>query len=644
MTDSGVYFKCGMPSSQNDIIKSCSRPAIKNCWNIPSNPTNSMSLFSPILDLRSYTNVSVQFNIIWDMDTAYVGVNFGVNLNASANAVDLSGPKGTGFVVYGRQSIYNDPNNWYNRWRSGQENYPIDALGVLTASGLGWSGSDSVSTGEFAHMNLSSNGWQVVKQSLIDGMPSRFGQWVQFRFAYGHSSTMYVGGFEGFAFDEFVVYGDYDPLPSSSSAESTQPSDAVRSSGSSNHTGAIVGGIIGGLAGIAIIAALVFFVIRFRRRSHPDDQPNQMEEGPMGIPMTKIQREKYAELSKELKMEDIEIGKILGQGNFGVVYKGQWQQTTPVALKSVTGEDLSEFLSEAHITKALNHPNCVRFLGLFLQEEKIYIVTEFMARGSLLSLLRAETEVVRSRLIQMAIDICAGMKYLESQKIIHRDLSARNVLVDDHDVVKISDFGMSRMTSGDYYQVTSRVMPVKWTAPEVLTHGKYTFASDVWSFGVVLYEIFTLGAEPYPGMKNEEVVPKVTSGWRMPRPDECPSEIYDLMLKCWNQSDRPSFLEIRKSLETFKDEAAVSIALEDSRKYEEASYDVVDTSAKGKDTYNEPIATNRIVSTKYEEPFIPSPAPTSENTYNKVIEAPPSNSSNVGVTTYEELSSSFKRQ
>jgi len=271
-----------------------------------------------------------------------------------------------------------------------------------------------------------------------------------------------------------------------------------------------------------------------------------------------------------------------------------------------------------------------------MEEEKIYIVTEFMARGSLLSLLRVSNELPMTRLVQMSIDICSGMRYLESQKIIHRDLSARNVLVDDHDNVKISDFGMSRVSQAEYYQVTSKVMPIKWTAPEVLSHGKYTFSSDVWSFGVVLYEIFTLGGEPYPGMRNDEVMPKLATGYRMAMPEGCNRDVYDLMLSCWNStpSARPSFLDVRKRLEVIRDETTIVMSLEDSKKYDESQYTVVQT---GHDVYNAPINTTRIVSTKYEDVSSAYNAPTTvPNQYGAAIAAPSEH-------PYDEMSS-FKRE
>jgi len=152
----------------------------------------------------------------------------------------------------------------------------------------------------------------------------------------------------------------------------------------------------------------------------------------------------------------------------------------------------------------------------------------------------------------MGIDISIGMNYLESQKIIHRDLSARNLLVDEYNSIKVADFGLSRNTNDNQYTSTNNFVPIRWTAPEACFFGKYSTKSDVWSFGIVLYEIITKGKIPYESFSNEEVVKQVEKGYRIPCPDECPESYYIIMTKCWlkNPNDRPNFLEIKRDLES----------------------------------------------------------------------------------------------
>jgi serine/threonine protein kinase len=147
------------------------------------------------------------------------------------------------------------------------------------------------------------------------------------------------------------------------------------------------------------------------------------------------------------------------------------------------------------------------------------------------------------------------MQYLESQKIIHRDLALRNLLVtsggdDLKYLVKVADFGLSRVLQSEYYSMTSTKFPVKWGAPEVLEYGKFTLKSDVWSFGVLLWELWSFGRIPYTQYSNSETVEKVLAGYRLPSPVGCPVEIYRLMMACWskNQAERPSFKQICEAL------------------------------------------------------------------------------------------------
>jgi len=255
------------------------------------------------------------------------------------------------------------------------------------------------------------------------------------------------------------------------------------------------------------------------------------------------------------KIEDVVIGAVIGAGNFGKVYKGVWQETTTVALKELVSDRVNDFLAEANILLNVKHPRCLRCYGIFQQENKLYMVTEFAAKGSLLGLLRNQPgSYSKEKLYQMASDTASGMHYLESMKIVHRDLSARNLLVDENGRVKVSDFGLSRSTADNMYKSNDKsTVPVRWTSPEAVHFGQYSSKSDVWSFGVVMYEIITEGKNPYAAMSNEEVMQKIQTGYRMPCPIECDSPAYyALMLKCWSEKPegRPSFLDVKREIDT----------------------------------------------------------------------------------------------
>jgi fyn-related kinase len=201
--------------------------------------------------------------------------------------------------------------------------------------------------------------------------------------------------------------------------------------------------------------------------------------------------------------------------------------------------------------KQCNHPNLVKLYAVCTMEEPFYIITEYMVNGSLLSYLRdKQNQLNVGPMIDMCALIANGMKYLEERKLVHRDLAARNVLVGEKisgcPVVKVADFGLARkLMEEDIYEArTGAKFPIKWTAPEAATCGNFTVKSDVWSYGILLYEIFTRGQVPYPGMHNREVIEQVEAGYRMPMPRNAPEPIYhDVMLKCWekNPEKRPTF-------------------------------------------------------------------------------------------------------
>uniref|UniRef100_H2ZGQ7 Tyrosine-protein kinase n=1 Tax=Ciona savignyi TaxID=51511 RepID=H2ZGQ7_CIOSA len=246
----------------------------------------------------------------------------------------------------------------------------------------------------------------------------------------------------------------------------------------------------------------------------------------------------------EIPRESLKLEKKLGAGMFGEVWKGLWNGTTEVAIKTLKPGTMSPeaFLAEAKIMKMLRHEKLVSLYAV-VSKEPIYIVTEYMCHGSLLDYLK-EGQGHKSNLvdqIDMAAQIAGGMAYIERMNYIHRDVRAANILVGKNQVCKIADFGLARLIVDDEYSARQGAkFPIKWTAPEAAMYGKFTIKSDVWSFGILLTEIVTKGRIPYPGMMNREVLEQVERGYRMPKPTllpndpPCPDSLYDLMLQCWN--------------------------------------------------------------------------------------------------------------
>lgn len=266
---------------------------------------------------------------------------------------------------------------------------------------------------------------------------------------------------------------------------------------------------------------------------------------------------------------NIELGQLIGSGNFGEVYKGLWRKRFVVAVKTLKINDQEkrnakkeeakkdEFRKELEIMKKLRHEKLVKLWCVCTIGEPIFIVTEYMCHGSLLKYMREGdgAHLQFKEIIDMAAQIACGMKYLEGSKCVHRDLAARNILVGERNIVKIADFGFAQMLNAndklELSQDESNKFPVKWTAPEVFTVDPqtglraYTIKSDVWSFGILLYELITLGANPYPGMSHPQVIYEVKENlYRMPRPQGmCTEAYYAMMQKCWHEDpyQRPTF-------------------------------------------------------------------------------------------------------
>ncbi|XP_017020490.1 tyrosine-protein kinase Fer isoform X4 [Drosophila kikkawai] len=254
----------------------------------------------------------------------------------------------------------------------------------------------------------------------------------------------------------------------------------------------------------------------------------------------------------ELSNDDVVLLERIGRGNFGDVYKAKLKSTKlDVAVKTcrmtLPDEQKRKFLQEGRILKQYDHPNIVKLIGICVQKQPIMIVMELVLGGSLLTYLRKNSNGLTNRQqMGMCRDAAAGMRYLESKNCIHRDLAARNCLVDLEHSVKISDFGMSREEEEYIVSDGMKQIPVKWTAPEALNFGKYTSLCDVWSYGILMWEIYSKGDTPYSGMSNSRARERIDTGYRMPTPENTPAEMYRLMLKCWaaDAESRPHFDEI----------------------------------------------------------------------------------------------------
>ncbi|XP_050982337.1 fibroblast growth factor receptor 2 isoform X4 [Labeo rohita] len=284
----------------------------------------------------------------------------------------------------------------------------------------------------------------------------------------------------------------------------------------------------------------------------------------------------------EFSRDKLTLGKPLGEGCFGQVVmaealgidKDKPKEAVTVAVKMLkddaTEKDLSDLVSEMEMMKMIGrHKNIINLLGACTQDGPLYVIVEYASKGNLREYLRARRppgmeysyDIARvsdepltfKDLVSCTYQVARGMEYLASQKCIHRDLAARNVLVTESNVMKIADFGLARDVHNiDYYKKTTNGrLPVKWMAPEALFDRVYTHQSDVWSFGVLMWEIFTLGGSPYPGIPVEELFKLLKEGHRMDKPANCTNELYMMMKDCWHaiSSHRPTFKQLVEDLD-----------------------------------------------------------------------------------------------
>ncbi|CAG10901.1 unnamed protein product, partial [Tetraodon nigroviridis] len=340
-------------------------------------------------------------------------------------------------------------------------------------------------------------------------------------------------------------------------------------------------------------------MIKHYHNRNPEPEPPGKADGlcrKLDRPCVKPKAEKpWDKDAWEISKDSIRMVKRLGAGQFGEVWMAYYNNITRVAVKTLKPGTMTveAFMDEANLMKKLQHDRLVRLYAVVTKTEPIYIITEYMANGSLLDFLKSDlgcslqipklidfsAQVSSNRpcssymnsehtsdvasgsrcgLLTERMCICGqiaeGMAYIERRNYIHRDLRAANVLVSECLLCKIADFGLARVIEDDEYSAREGAkFPIKWTAPEAINYGSFTIKSDMWSFGVLLYEIITYGKIPYPGMTKGEVISSIQRGYRMPQPDSCPSELYHMMLDCWKDKPdaRPTFEYMQSVLNDF---------------------------------------------------------------------------------------------
>ncbi|KAL3287014.1 hypothetical protein HHI36_001500 [Cryptolaemus montrouzieri] len=357
--------------------------------------------------------------------------------------------------------------------------------------------------------------------------------------------------------------------------------------------------ILGTIVGVLILALLII-PIRHKRLGRKKSAKKYECEKNNAIKM--VQNENYQNVGSSIDKWEIPGGSldfktILGEGAFGIVWHamlGNTHVACKVLKENATADEKRQLQQEIEIMKYVgSHPNIVSMIGCMTADGSYgpLLIVEYCSKGDLLSFLRTiynnfanrftlmqDTEVqvgkhdFSNKLYELVVDesenefslshmdilsfarqISVGMNYLSSQKVLHRDLAARNILMCEGKRVKVSDFGLSRdvYTDSVYCKTTNGKLPVRWMALESLTHQIYTSQSDVWSFGILLWEIVSLGAIPYPGVETHDLLSLLMEGERMAKPHMCPDEIYSVMRSCWFESpnDRPTFSSLVAAFE-----------------------------------------------------------------------------------------------
>ncbi|XP_055722496.1 ephrin type-A receptor 3-like isoform X2 [Salvelinus fontinalis] len=346
--------------------------------------------------------------------------------------------------------------------------------------------------------------------------------------------------------------------------------------GDPNQSTILAVSITGGI--VLLIFLVACFVVSGRHcgyikaKQDPDEEKLQFQHGRVKLPGSKIYihphtyedpNQAVRDFAKEIDASSISIERVIGAGEFGEVCSGclrlQGKREIYVAIKSLKAgyadKQRRDFLSEASIMGQFDHPNIIRLEGVVTRCKPVMIITEFMENGSLDTFLKKhDGQFTVIQLVGMLRGIASGMKYLSDMSYVHRDLAARNILVNSNLVCKVSDFGLSRVLEDDpeaAYTTQGGKIPIRWTSPEAIAYRKFTSASDVWSYGIVMWEVVSYGERPYWEMSNQDVIKAIDEGYRLPAPMDCPVVLHQLMLDCWEKgrSERPKFGQIVTTLD-----------------------------------------------------------------------------------------------
>ncbi|KAL6103913.1 egfr [Pungitius sinensis] len=319
----------------------------------------------------------------------------------------------------------------------------------------------------------------------------------------------------------------------------------------------ISAGVVGGLLAVLVAGLSVFVLLRRRHIKRKRTTRRLLQERELVEPLTPSGEAPNQALLRILKEPEFKKIKVLGSGAFGTVYKGLWvpegeDVKIPVAIKvlreATSPKANKEILDEAYVMASVDHPHVCRLLGICLTST-VQLITQLMPYGCLLDYVKENKDNIGSQyLLNWCVQIAKGMNYLEERHLVHRDLAARNVLVKTPQHVKITDFGLAKLLNADEkeYHADGGKVPIKWMALESILNRTYTHQSDVWSYGVTVWELMTFGTKPYDGIPASEIAAVLEKGERLPQPPICTIDVYMIMVKCWmiDADSRPRFREL----------------------------------------------------------------------------------------------------
>nr|XP_060637542.1 epidermal growth factor receptor [Anolis sagrei ordinatus] len=319
----------------------------------------------------------------------------------------------------------------------------------------------------------------------------------------------------------------------------------------------IAAGVVGSILGLVVIALGIGLYVRRRHIVRKRTLRRLLQERELVEPLTPSGEAPNQALLRILKETELKKVKVLGSGAFGTVFKGLWipegeKVKIPVAIKELreatSPKANKEILDEAYVMASVDNPHVCRLLGICLTST-VQLITQLMPYGCLLDYIREHKDNIGSQyLLNWCVQIAKGMNYLEERRLVHRDLAARNVLVKTPQHVKITDFGLAKLLGAEEkeYHAEGGKVPIKWMALESILHRIYTHQSDVWSYGVTVWELMTFGSKPYDGIPASEISCVLEKGERLPQPPVCTIDVYMIMVKCWmiDAESRPKFREL----------------------------------------------------------------------------------------------------